>query len=67
MTADSSAPRRFEVALSFPGEHRDYVEEVAAYLASTFTEERVLYDHFHDAEFARLDLNTYLPALYSAN
>ncbi len=64
MSADSATPRRFDIALSFPGEHRDYVKEVAAHLASTFTEERVLYDKYHDAEFARPDLNTYLPALY---
>ena len=64
MAADAADPRRFDIALSFPGEHRDYVKEVAAHLASTFSEDRVLYDHFHDAEFARLDLNTYLPGLY---
>jgi len=52
MTANSAHPRRFEIALSFPGEHRDYVKEVAAHLASAFGEERVLYDHFHDAEAA---------------
>lgn len=64
MTADSTSRLRFEVALSFPGEHREYVKEVAAHLATTFDEERVLYDHYHDAEFARLDLNIYLPELY---
>jgi hypothetical protein len=64
MAADAADSHRFDIALSFPGEHRDYVKEVAAHLASTFGEDRVLYDHFHDAEFARLDLNTYLPALY---
>jgi len=37
---------------------------VAADLAATFTEDRVLYDRFHDAEFARPDLNIYLPNLY---
>lgn len=64
MTFDLPTPRRFDIALSFPGEHRGYVAEVAAHLATTFGEERVLYDKYHDAEFARLDLNTYLPALY---
>ena len=65
MAANSAPPRRFEIALSFPGEHRDFVKEVAAHLASTFSEERILYDHYHDAEFARLDLDVYLPALYN--
>ena len=64
MPVDSSASRRFDVALSFPGEHRDVVEKVADLLAATFREDRVLYDKYHDAEFARLELNTYLPALY---
>jgi len=64
MPADSTNPRRFAIAISFPGEHRAFVEQVAGQLASQFSKERVLYDKYHDAEFARLDLNTYLPALY---
>ena len=64
MPTEPSLPLRFEIALSFPGEYRSFVEEVAGLLASTFTQERVLYDRYHDAEFARTDLNTYLPALY---
>lgn len=43
------------------------MKEVAAHLASSFGEERVLYDHYHDAEFARVDLDIYLPALYQKN
>ncbi len=56
--------RRFDIALSFPGEHRTFVEQVAGHLASNFDKERVLYDKYHEEELARLDLNTYLPALY---
>src|SRR5262245_4410759 len=59
-----SLPRRFEVALSFPGEHRAFVSGVADRLAESFTKGRVIYDMFHDAEFARPNLNTYLPKLY---
>lgn len=55
---------RFDVALSFPGEHRTYVGQVAAHLTWTFPADRVLYDTYHDAEFARPDLDTYLPSLY---
>lgn len=51
--SDSPAARRFSVALSFPGEHRSIVKEVAEHLAATLTQERVLYDKFHEAEFAR--------------
>ncbi len=64
MAPDSSNPRRFIVALSFPGEHRDFVGQVAGHLASTFSRDHVLYDEYHDAEFARADLDVYLPNLY---
>ena len=58
------ARKRFHVALSFPGEHRFFVEEVASHLASLVGRERVLYDKFYEAEFARPDLDIYLPNLY---
>ena len=64
MNANSPSSRRFDIALSYPGEHRAYVEKVAERLAAAFSEERVLYDKYHDEEFARVDLNVYLPALY---
>jgi len=50
--------------LSFPGEHRAFVKEVAEHLAAAFGKERVLYDKWHEAEFARVDLDVYLPSLY---
>jgi hypothetical protein len=56
--------KRFRVALSFPGEHRPFVEQVAAEIAKQVGQERVLYDKYHEAEFARPDLDTYLPNLY---
>jgi hypothetical protein len=56
--------QRFAVALSFPGEKRMFVEAVANGLSATFSRERVLYDKYHDAELARLDLDLYLPRLY---
>jgi hypothetical protein len=64
MAADSSNPRRFEVALSFPGEHRDYGKEVVEHLVTTFDKDRIFYDRFYEAEFARPDLDVYLPNLY---
>lgn len=64
MTQDSSGSRRFSIALSFPGEHRPFVEEVACHLASAFGKDRVLYDKYHEAEFARVGLDVELPNLY---
>ncbi|MBL8190719.1 MAG: AAA family ATPase, partial [Acidobacteria bacterium] len=63
---DAKTSRRFAVALSFPGEHRAFVEQVAEQLAASFSQERVLYDQYHDAEFAQPDLDVYLPNLYRA-
>ncbi|MDD2735228.1 MAG: hypothetical protein PHF56_14925 [Desulfuromonadaceae bacterium] len=56
--------KRFSIALSFPGEYRSFVEKVADNLAANITTDRVLYDKYCEAEFARLDLDTYLPNLY---
>ncbi|MGH8625184.1 MAG: DUF4062 domain-containing protein [Gammaproteobacteria bacterium] len=57
--------RRFRVAFSFAGEKRDFVAKVAAVLAQRFGEFAILYDKYHEAEFARSDLGTYLPKLYA--
>ena len=59
------APRkRFRVALSFPGEHREFVRQVADSLSARLGRECVLYDDYYAAEFARPDLDTYLQDLY---
>src|ERR1035437_8431361 len=57
-------PNRFRVALSFPGEHRPRVEKVAEVLAGELGRDRVLYDKWHAAEFARPNLDLYLLQLY---
>lgn len=59
-----SKNHRFTIALSFPGERRNFVQQVADCLAETFGKQGVLYDEYHDAEFARLNLDVYLPTLY---
>jgi hypothetical protein len=64
MPEPSLALKRFDVALSFPGEHRTFVEAVAARLSAVLGKEHVLYDKYYEAEFARLNLNVYLPKLY---
>lgn len=56
--------KRFRIAFSFAGETRDFVKEVAAILAWHFGRDKILYDKYHEAEFARHDLGTYLPTLY---
>src|SRR5262249_20963109 len=62
--AMSATGKRFRVAFSFAGEKRDYVAKVAAALATRFGEDKVLYDKYHEAEFARRDLGFHLPELY---
>jgi tetratricopeptide (TPR) repeat protein len=59
-----SRQKRFRVALSYPGEHREFVSRVADRLSEQLGRERVLYDKYHEAEFARIDLDTYLQRLY---
>ncbi len=56
--------KRFRVAISFAGEKRDYVARVATILAGRFGRSAILYDQYHEAEFARSDLGFYLPRLY---
>jgi tetratricopeptide (TPR) repeat protein len=56
--------KRFRVAFSFAGEKRDFVAKVAAVLAERLSESAILFDRYHEAEFARPDLGLYLPKLY---
>jgi CheY-like chemotaxis protein len=56
--------KRFRVALAFPADKRPYVDTVAHLLAERFGKAAILYDKFHQAEFARSDLAFHLPALY---
>ena len=56
--------KRFRIAFSFAGEKRDFVEKVADLLAAQFGYKKILYDKYHEAEFARYDLGIYLPKLY---
>ena len=56
---------RFKVALSFPGEFRSFIEEIANLLSDQFGKEKILYDKYYEAEFARPDLDLYLQNLYS--
>ena len=58
--------RRFRIAFSFAGEKRDFVKQTADLLAERFGQETILYDKYHEAEFANADLAFDLPSLYKA-
>jgi tetratricopeptide (TPR) repeat protein len=57
-------PKRFKIALSFPGEARDFVQKVALSLCQSCGKERVFYDKHFEAELARPNLDTYLQNIY---
>ena len=57
--------KRFKIALSFPGEYReDIIDNIAEGLAKKFSKKKILYDLFHQAEFAMPNLDTHLQKLY---
>ena len=61
---DTEEPFRFQIALSFPGGYRPRIEKIASALADVIGRNKVLYDKWHRAEFARPNLDIYLPKLY---
>jgi hypothetical protein len=63
-TSERLMTKRFSVALSFPGEHRSFVADIANSLAQTLGQPRVFYDAFYEAELARPNLDTYLQRIY---
>jgi TIR domain len=60
--ANPFAHRRFQVALSFPGEKRTFVESVAQELRARGID--VFYDKYFEAELAVLDLDLRLQSIY---
>src|SRR5262245_58470320 len=59
--------KRFQVALSFAGEHRNFVEGVAEHLRRNLERNRVFYDRYYEAELARPNLDTYLIDIYQSD
>ena len=55
---------RFQVALSFPGEHRDYVERVATELDRQLGANACFYDRFYQAQLAGPNLDVLLQGVY---
>jgi len=67
ITPPQPTKKRFKVALTFPGERRSYVEEIANLLVEKFGKESVFYDKNFEAELARPDLDIYLQNIYHDN
>ncbi len=55
---------KFEVAFSFPGEHRSLIEGIAECLAERYGRPRVFYDEYHQALLARPNLDVFLQDIY---
>lgn len=55
---------RFHVALSFPGEHRGFVLDVAKTLADKLTRDRVFYDEWYEAELLGAGGDLKLQSMY---
>jgi len=56
--------KRFRVGFSFAGEKRAFVAKVAEILSQQFGHDGILYDKYHEAEFARPNLAFYLLEIY---
>lgn len=54
----------FDVSLSFPGEAREYVEEVAKCLEQLLGPDRYFYDRNYTAQLARPGLDIFLQSIY---
>jgi len=63
---DSSERRRFAIALSFPGEWREYVEQVANALLPAFGKARIFYDAWHEGLIIGFASNRKLQNIYLA-
>ncbi len=66
---DSSKRRRFAIALSFPGERREYVEQVANALLPAFGGEkgksRIFYDNWHEGLIIGYTSDRKLQSIYA--
>jgi TIR domain len=61
---DPDTGPRFRVALSYAGEQRPFVSQVAERLAAVLGRDRVFYDEFYAAGMARPDSDLYLQQAY---
>jgi subtilisin family serine protease len=64
-TAVPAGGKRFVVALSYPGERREYVKDVVFALRDLeIPRDRIFYDRYHQAELAVPNLDTRLQRIY---
>ncbi|MBZ0098581.1 MAG: TIR domain-containing protein, partial [Taibaiella sp.] len=59
--------KRFKVALSFPGEKREFIEQVAEYLAKEYGRRHIFYDMYHKVELAQPSMDLILMDNYKVN
>lgn len=64
MSEGSTDSPRFLVALSFPGERREFVRKVAEYLGNEFGRERVFFDEWYAAELDVRNLDLVFQRIY---
>lgn len=57
----------FRIALSFPGEKRSYVEQVAAALSNKLGKDAIFYDNYYQPQLARPNLDALLQRIYRDN
>jgi hypothetical protein len=56
--------QKFEIALSFPGEYRDKIRQIAEGLSKTLGNQAIFYDKYYEAELARPNLDDILQSIY---
>ncbi|MFZ4701221.1 MAG: SUMF1/EgtB/PvdO family nonheme iron enzyme [Candidatus Methylumidiphilus sp.] len=56
--------QHFRVALSFPGEHREYVHQIAGHLADALGREQVFYDEYWKAKLPYINFDSHLQDIY---
>jgi len=61
---ETAPMKHFKIALTFAGETRTLVKEIAEYLSAEYGKDCILYDKYYEAEFARPQLDSYLQDLY---
>lgn len=54
----------FDVAVSFPGEKRPYVEKVVEELSLLIDKDKIFYDNYFTAQLAKPDLDLILQSVY---
>ncbi|PNY33859.1 hypothetical protein C2E31_25875 [Rhodopirellula baltica] len=57
-------PKKYAIAVSFPGEHREFVLEIVEILAEELGREKVFYDRWYEHELIGADLDVKLRNIY---